>query len=534
MTVSTNPSVANGYTDLSGAQVAAGATAVAGVVLGNLRGETGELVDTSPVTFQPWKIATFGDSRSNTGSTGPVISESQTILETRAACWGVALMHDAELVRNYGVSGDLASNWSNTARTGSKVISDLSKADVDLVIIQYGINDAIASASAATIVANLQALIQEVLKSNKRVLFESVQPIGLAATNAAVAQATADSVNALMETWLDGFNPSVAQYCNTATTLKGGGTYVVAAYQNTDGVHTNRNGAYVAGRIIAEAARKMLPRRVGMYPAADNRNPNMTIAAVSTSASFINAETGTITGSAITRGEDDIGVYVQYDFTPATFVSSECKVRIETNANFLTSASPFYALTGSEIIQGSARILVDDGAGGAPAVYGVGLRHRFYTASVFRDWGTIPQGVPTANTPVFTEKMDATLIAPAVINTAASVSATPAAGGGYSLQLYVASSSITPIRVRLYNPQLRIVGYKTTPVSVTPPASAAAYTNSTNVKQQVIVSGGTVSAIAQGGVATGLTSGVFVLDPGDTLTPTYTVAPTMLIKHLIS
>lgn len=489
-------------------------------------------VDFPPPVFAPWKIATFGDSRSNTGSTGPIVSESQTILETRACAWGIALMHDAELVRNYGVSGDTAALWASTSRTGGKTASDLSKSDADLVLVQYGINDAIALTSAATITGHLQALIQEILKSNKKVVFESIQPVGTAATNAATAQATADTVNASMEAWLANFR-DVARYCDTATTLKGGGTYVVTAYQNTDGVHTNRNGAYVAGKILAASMRELLPRRAGMYPANDNRNPNMTIAAVSTSASFINAETGTISGATITRGEDSEGVYVQYDFTPATFVSSECKVRIETNANFLNTASPFYSLTGSEIIQGSARVVIDDGSGGAPAVYGAGLRQRFYTAAVFRDWGTIPQGVPTANTPVFTERMDATLITPAVINTAASVSATPAAGGGYSLQLYVSSSTIAPIRVRLYNPQLRIVGYKTTPVTVTAPASTVAYTNSTNVKQQVILSGGTVSAIAQGGVATGLTSGVFILDPGDTLTPTYTVAPTMLVKHLI-
>jgi lysophospholipase L1-like esterase len=522
------PVLAGGLTD---AQADAGATGVAGVTQrGLIVGSAGQAIAQPPNVFSPWKIATFGDSRSNTGSTGPDIGGSQTILETRGVSWGVALMGDAELVGNYGVSGDAAASWASTSRTGGKTIGALSAQDVDLVIVQYGINDAIALTSASTVTGYLQALIQEIMKSNKLVLFESIQPLGSAATNAVAAQAIADAVNASMQAWLANFSGR-AVFCDTATALKAGGSLVASAYQNTDGVHTNRNGAYVAGNLIAAKARELLPRRIGLYPARDNRNTNM-LSMVSAAACFINAETGTISGASITQGQDSDGNYVEYLFTPATFVSSECKVRIESNANFLTSANPFYALNGAEVLQGSARVVVDDGAGGAPSVYGAGLRQRFYTAAVFRDWGTIPQGVPTANTPAFTERMDALLITPAVVNTAASVSATPSAGTGYSLQFYVSSSTTTPVRVRLYNPQLRVVGYKTTPVTVTPPASGSAYTNATNVKQQAIVSGGTVSAIAQGGVTTGLTAGVFVLDPGDTLTLTYTVAPTLLVKHL--
>lgn len=70
-----------------------------------------------------------------------------------------------------------------------------------------------------------------------------------------------------------------------------------------------------------------------------------------------------------------------------------------------------------------------------------------------------------------------------------------------------------------YNP----IGHVTSPGI---PATTVALANPFEVDAMVIVSGGTVTVIAIGGVATGLTSGVFRLPAGQTITLTYTVAPT--------
>jgi hypothetical protein len=58
------------------------------------------------------------------------------------------------------------------------------------------------------------------------------------------------------------------------------------------------------------------------------------------------------------------------------------------------------------------------------------------------------------------------------------------------------------------------------------PASGTVQANNFGVRVRVFVSGGTVSVIAINGTATGLTSGSFELDPGETITLTYTAAPT--------
>ena len=71
-----------------------------------------------------------------------------------------------------------------------------------------------------------------------------------------------------------------------------------------------------------------------------------------------------------------------------------------------------------------------------------------------------------------------------------------------------------------YNP----VGAMTAP---TVGASPWTYTNNTGVDQTLNVSGGTISAISANGVATGLTSGSFLVPAGNTLVVTYTAAPTI-------
>lgn len=71
-----------------------------------------------------------------------------------------------------------------------------------------------------------------------------------------------------------------------------------------------------------------------------------------------------------------------------------------------------------------------------------------------------------------------------------------------------------------YNP----VGYLATQPSM--PASGTAYSNDTGVRLRLFVTGGTVTAIAIGSDDTGLTSGTFEIDPGESITLTYSSAPT--------
>ncbi|HTZ62183.1 MAG TPA: hypothetical protein VMC82_06065 [Thermoplasmata archaeon] len=69
-------------------------------------------------------------------------------------------------------------------------------------------------------------------------------------------------------------------------------------------------------------------------------------------------------------------------------------------------------------------------------------------------------------------------------------------------------------------------------VAVTVPASGSPYYNTDGFDEVVLVSGGTVTAIKRNGTTTGLTTGEFLLRDGDSLTVTYSVAPTMTKQSL--
>ena len=486
--------------------------------------------------FVPYSIATWGDSRVDiaSGST-PKVAGSTTLRDTRGATWAVAMLNDCELTHNFGYSGDLSANWASTSRSAGKTYSAMAASSADLVIVQYGVNDAQALTPAATIIGYLQAVCTEIMKAGKRLVFESVEPVGPGVGSYAAVQAIIDAVNASMQLWIAQF-PSVARYADTTSVLKLAASGTANPVYFNGGMHTNRYGAQACAPVIAACVRQLLAQRVGAYPARNNAPNLVNLAAPSM---FAPVETGTVTGMTMTSGADSRGQYVEYSWTPATFVSGECRVRLELSANFYASVTPYYSLSGAELLQGGAVIYADDGAGGAPNAYTIAMRQRFYTASVFSEVGVIPQGAPSADTPDYTGGAFVyRMTTPAMQNSAASVSGVSAQGSGYQLTVFVSSQRIAPVRVRLYSPYLRVVGYSPNPVSVTPPASAAAYTNSSLASQQVTLIGGTVSAVSVNGVAltgaslaTGQTLTV-TLAPGDTLTPTYSVAPAMYVRHL--
>jgi lysophospholipase L1-like esterase len=533
MTINVGPSdtaidgvVAKNGAYWASSRMAATADPVTGGVVGITDPATGGTIPfitkVPVVTVPAWQIATYGDSRANCGpSSGPDVSGGQLVTSIRTPAWLAAHLGDAEIFRNYGVSGDAAVAWNAVGRAEGKTFTDFNSCNAEAVFIQYGVNDAMAGTASATIIAALKGLVSECIRSGKRVIFEAINPVRAPATNAASTQVTIDAVNAGMQTWLTSFSLQ-AVFADTASALKSADGYANTTLYAADGIHFNQAGAYFAGKLVAAAARKLLARRPFTFLAPDAATPNL-LNLVSPTA-FISFEAGTASGQAISTGIDANGFYTEFTWTPATLVAGECRARLEFSANFQTATQPAYALAGNEVLQGGARVICDNGSGGAPNAYSVGLRHRFYTASLFRDWGIIPASGTLAD---LTEKLDVQMTIPKFINTTASVVANPASTTGYQLQVYVSSQTVgVAVRVRVYNAQLRRVGYGGVPMAQTVPASGSAYTNTTNGNQQVYVAGGTVSAITVNGVVTGQTSGMFVLGPGDTLTPTYTVTPT--------
>jgi nitrous oxidase accessory protein NosD len=102
---------------------------------------------------------------------------------------------------------------------------------------------------------------------------------------------------------------------------------------------------------------------------------------------------------------------------------------------------------------------------------------------------------------------------------------------GYTVTNNIFENCATPIadaanaagKIIQNNPGFNPVRNFTAP---TLPATTVAYTNAFGYPCMVTVYGGTVTAIAIDGIFSGLTSGSFILNAGDTITLTYSAAPT--------
>jgi lysophospholipase L1-like esterase len=486
-------------------------------------------------SLTPYNIAFFGDSRTNgfNGAQVECIGSGTLFTQYRTPMWVIAHMKDARYVQTYAISGGAASDWKDPARASGRTVAALNASNLDAVFVQFGINDIVsAAASAATVVASLQRLCLEIMKGGKHCVFEAINPLTTSFAGFATFQPVVDQANALMQAWLANF-PMQAVYSDTASILKGADGYGNPVYYNADGIHFSRLGAYVAGKKLSEDCRSLLPKRNGAFFGGDATAPNLVsqTPGFPASAQFNGVEigTGSVTQSS---GQDAKGVYYEWIYTPTTLAGGFARVRCEVSVNFQTSLPPAYSAAIGEIVEGSAILVADDGANGPSSAIHIGLRQRFYTGSAFSDWGGNVNAAPTQIDSVLPEVMDVRAHTPRIQIAAASVVANPSTASGLQIQAIVETATVgQPIRVRMYNPQIRRVGYVTTPLSVTPPASASAYTNTSAGDQQVTIGGGTVTAIAINGVATGLVAGSFVLSKGDTLTPTYTVAPTMTVKQ---
>lgn len=166
-------------------------------------------------------------------------------------------------------------------------------------------------------------------------------------------------------------------------------------------------------------------------------------------------------------------------------------------------------------------------ANGAPAVYDGGTRSTFNNCKLL-PWGTNPNVYPYANdggsngllTGCFLRSSPNQPVVFLVNNGSVTLDGctiSPGAGGslskGTGLATFRECSGVNP---------KGNLGAATPAV----PPSATPVTNATGFDATVYITGGTVSAVAIGGSTTGLTSGSFSVPVGQTITLTYTAAPT--------
>lgn len=492
----------------------------------------------SPSLQRPYRWACYGDSRANCFMVNTLLAPTGSTTafnDQRAGMWLIGALGDSEIAANFGVSGDLATGWNAAARPNSKTINNLTAAalfkggPVDVVYVQFGINDYIAGASAATVSAAIQALCVALMGAGFRVVLEATNPASAASYGASAAaklQATIDG-NAILKAWAAGY-PRQLAFADTFASLLDGAGYASTAYF-ADGLHFNRAGAMLSGAACAVTARTILaPKRALIYTSGSLLQPNLIDWSGPTQ--YTNADIGTVTFSTPSWSIDTAtGMpYAEVTMTCTVLAGGYARGRWEVHATTISGGSPRYPIAVGDELQGSAYITADDGAGGVPPIQCIAIRHRLFSDAKYADVGAnVAAAGSNLGQPVAFRATCPTFV---TATASAGISA-PGNAAGYPLQALVEFNAVgQSARVRMYAPSLRVVS-SPQPSQPTIGASPATYTNSTGSPVMLYVAGGTVSAItlARQGAAltTGATSGAFQLAQGDSVTITYTVAPTL-------
>lgn len=530
----------------------------------------------------PYRMITFGDSRARASNSTQIgVTGSATYYNTaREAPWITALLGDTEIVGDFGISGDpiitsvTTNGWNGTARSNSKTIANALQLRPDVCWIQYGINDIAAGATSAAIIVEFKKLVSELMAGGVKVVVESIMLFDPTAGSATIgpgaavaAQVKLMAVNAALKTWCAGFAGRVVFVDNTATIQLASTGYGDPQYFDSDavGVHPNKKGAQLLATKVAAAARTLLPLRIaGAYFIGPSENPNLVD--WNSPTMLTGTETGTVTISTPTwnldtsTGNPYSGLpYAECSFTCTALASGTSKALLEIHATGISGATPTWPIFAGDVIQSSAYLVIDDGAGGTPSTQTAFARQRLYANAKFSDFGVLGG---TSDLTTLASRFAGRVVTSTITTSIASASITAATfNSGLPLQIYVEIPTVgATVRVRVYAPQIRVVS-RAQPVSLTAGASPYTYINGPSpfvaadyVNQgyfgrdlQVAVapgSGGTISQIAiargpqVGGVFlnpvnTNLTNGVFTLKPGDGLTVTWAaVAPTLAVMQV--
>jgi lysophospholipase L1-like esterase len=436
--------------------------------------EMGIGVINSPAGYLvPYRLATFGDSRANSGSHVTTTSAGSVGGSKVAGCL-CKIRGDMQIVFNGGLSGDTAANWNSAARvSSSQTVAALLATNPDLCLIQYGINDVIGGVAAATIVGYLKAAISKILGGGVPVVFESINPCTPAAfsfingysvgggygANYATKAATLLEINAEIRAWLAQFPGSGALYVDTSSVSTGRDGYAKTDQTYADGTHMSPIGTTGSARIIDAEIQSMFPRRSGqrikaLYPNGLNRSLLNPTAGRAENFVVVGVEVGAATATYQIILDEDGDLCQQYTVTVTGTGGTAATLRFDMLPDW-RGATPFWTAAAGDIMQGSFDYTIDDGAGGAPIAYGVFGRGRAYydatyntRTTAYSDHGLVGPQNSTDHPSLPAAEAGKILTPRLALDTDSSHLTVSTA-----LQCYVQSNKLGSFRLRIKNPQ---------------------------------------------------------------------------------
>lgn len=538
----------------------------------------------SPVVAAPWRVGMVGDSRALYAAGGTQIGVSGTSTThnpSRVGPWIAAYCGDVELF-NFGVAGDTmisastSTGWNGVARSDSKTFANLVALAPDAVVIEFGIND-LPGATSAALIAEAKSMVSAFVSTGTKVVLGDIMlfdPTAAAANispaNAAATLVKINEFTSAMSAFMQGLTGrAVFVAANNLIALASTGYGDPQCFQADNlGVHTNKRGAQLRGRALAAGVRSLLPQRYARsFTSGPLYQPNLVDwgAAASSNLFVTNSITGTTTATTPIWGVDLsdptsplYGVpYAETTITPTVLASGTAQAFFKICATNIQGASPKFPIAIGDMFQASGHIVVDDGRGGTAAVQSVYMRMRMFNtgfaSQFFADVGGAAGSADLTTLPL---PLAGRFMTPSVPTPIASVDiGVPAAGTGSSCSVgfFIEMPALQAYRVRVYAPTIRVVS-RPVPTSVTAgtspyiwqnnpqPFVLGDYVNSTGrdamvtvapgvggtISQIAIGRGGTVAGVFPNAVNTGLTSGVFVLKPGDGLVVTWAVVAAVL------
>lgn len=250
-------------------------------------------VGTNYVAPVPPSGVIFGDSitAQNVDPNGGAASSARGYMT-----WANAFLGERKLdiTANAGVGGN------TTAQMLARISTDVLAYTPGWVVVLGGTNDASNGVAAATTIANLKSIFQQILATGAKVVACTITPSDYINANSAYQLAAGDVNN-----WIRAYSQATAGMvlCDWAGYLANpaDGTPLTAFFQGSVGtrVHPECDGAAVMGRVLADALRPHVPRWCGAAQGLqDTRNlaPNSTFQG---SGGTITAGTG-VTGTLAT------------------------------------------------------------------------------------------------------------------------------------------------------------------------------------------------------------------------------------------
>lgn len=422
-----------------------------------------------------YKVATFGDSRANISYTqsGSIASGNGVYMD-RVASNLARVRPDIKLTFNGGVSGDTVSNWDGS-RGSSKTVEDLITAAPDAVIIQYGINDIIGwngssptkSAMTAQTANYLKSACAAFMGSGIFVIFESINTAAQAAATYINGYSSAGGfganyadkldiltdVNAEMETWLGHWRDR-AVFVDTSSVFSAEDGYAKTDGTYYDGTHGSGYGGLAAALLVDSAIRyKMPPRTVVMPSSVRNAvngfwtNPTNGLG----ENVALTADSGT--WAAETYSIDGDEQIINFECTALT---SGYARRIVDLTPLIIGAGAIVPVAAGDVYQGRALYAIDDGAGGAPNVYGLSMRLRIYYDDATNEY--VHFGQPGVTTSTDFPRMPAhsgALLTPGLAIKAGKTNSNITTSTRLQVMLFANSTGLT--RIKLRNVELRKV-----------------------------------------------------------------------------